>query len=340
MTRPVGTAAMALAAMATAVISSCAGHSTGPVEMSGDARPATVTASMSSSPPAGSAVPDPRTMHPVGSAAPTVTVPATLPFSWSDATVVRTGWTQLPLVGGNLFVGFAEPRSASDSLTFSAVDSYGTVRWRTERPASCTGFAVSLAGDVPVVVLTDSTAAGGGRSHPGGWTTTASGYEMAAGRLLWGPVAVAGSVQGPGLVFGSSKAATLGPGGGASRAGPRQRPNRRRRGAGCFGDVRHRGVRRHGADRAGPHAVGDSGGHRHDTLVGAVARLRNTCSQTRHGAHPRRCAPRWGERILGVDRSAHRHCAGHRHRRCRIRRPVQNLGVGDGIHRARLERGP
>jgi hypothetical protein len=150
-----------------------------------------------------------------------------MPYSWDDAREVEPGWSSQPARRGNLFVAFAAPDAAgggSSGLDYSVVDSSGTVRWRTSRPADCTGFAVSRAGASPIVVLTDSAVTGSDAATPPGtraeagkagdtasWHTTASAYDMATGTRLWGPTLVPGTVQGPGLIFGASApAATMG----------------------------------------------------------------------------------------------------------------------------------
>src|SRR5699024_3333606 len=108
-------------------------------------------------------------------------------------------------------------------LTYSVIDSAGEVLWRARRPAACTGFAVSRADGRPIVVFTDAvvvdnppTSSRSADGAAGTWQTTASAYDLATGRRLWGPTAVPGTVQGPGLVFGESA-----PAGTMGKTGPR-----------------------------------------------------------------------------------------------------------------------
>lgn len=137
----------------------------------------------------------------------------TLPFTWEASTILDTKWSVLPEWRDDLFVSYTAPTETDDRLTYSVVDSFGDVRWSTTRPAACTGFAVSRSAEAPIVVLTDSdvTTDDSDDETTARWTTTASAYLLASGEKLWGPVPVPGSVQGPGLVFGSSApAGTLG----------------------------------------------------------------------------------------------------------------------------------
>jgi hypothetical protein len=79
------------------------------------------------------------------------------------------------------------------------------VLWRADRPATCTGHALSRAGDRAIAVLTDLT------ERDGELQTTAAGYDLRTGRPLWGPIAVRGSTQAPGLLFAApAPAAALG----------------------------------------------------------------------------------------------------------------------------------
>lgn len=146
--------------------------------------------------------------HLVGAAAPPVEIAPAVPMSWSDSVLVDTGWQVPPQVQGRFMVGFTE---AEDGLIYSAIDSYGTVLWEVMRPKSCTGFAVSYADDEPIVVLTDAMVNPETDTASATWQTTATAYDLATGTPVWGPVAVPGTVQGPGVVFGASApAATLG----------------------------------------------------------------------------------------------------------------------------------
>ncbi len=177
-----------------------------------------------------------------------MTPSATMPLTWVDSEVVDTGWTIAPQRRDEVFVGFAAPDPGGESaeegvaaggasgddpesggvLEYSAIDGTGTVLWRAERPAACTGFAMSRADGRAIAVLTDAdviaSAADGDRAdgddaageraagdEPAQWQTTATAYDAATGDRLWGPVPVPGTVAGPGLVFGASApAGTLG----------------------------------------------------------------------------------------------------------------------------------
>ena len=125
--------------------------------------------------------------------------PQNLPLPLAPFEVVATGWTEQPLERDGMFLGIRSPVAPEDPLRFIATDSAGTVLWVAERPASCTGFALSRAGDRPVAVLTDLESTDDAVAQ-----TTATAYDLATGDRLWGPVDVPGPHHGPGLVFSSS----------------------------------------------------------------------------------------------------------------------------------------
>lgn len=118
-----------------------------------------------------------------------------VPASWDRARVVDPGWDQPPLELDGYFLGFAMPQGDEGVLQYTATDSQGEILWRAGRPASCTGFALTRADGRPVAVLTDVGSSG---SSP---AATATAYDLATGRRLWGPVGLPGPHQGPGLVF-------------------------------------------------------------------------------------------------------------------------------------------
>src|SRR5699024_6261566 len=93
-------------------------------------------------------------------------------------------------------------------LEFRAVDSAGTILWSAKRPRVCSGFLVSDSENGPVAVLMDQQSAGSDALD-----TTASGFDLATGEKLWGPVEVPGPLLGSGLVFAGPPEDFIGAGG-------------------------------------------------------------------------------------------------------------------------------
>lgn len=146
--------------------------------------------------PSGGAVIDP-TPQLLGTPAPPAQVdPRSLPSQMTDVAVVQPGWDLPPVELDGIFLGLASPTGVEQSLRAIVVDSAGTVLWQARRPVTCTGFTLSRAGEAPIAVLTDVSGSPGGVSE-----TTATAYDLATGRQVWGPVDVPGPHQGPGLVF-------------------------------------------------------------------------------------------------------------------------------------------
>ena len=131
---------------------------------------------------------------PVGLPADPVEIdPRVLPGGFEEATAVDPGWQHAPQESAGVFIGRSEPDGDSESVTFTAVDSTGTVLWAAVRPSSSVAV-LSTAHDRPVVVLTSDGAAPD--------RVDVAAYDLSTGDLLWGPVEVAGPPVGPGLVFG------------------------------------------------------------------------------------------------------------------------------------------
>lgn len=120
-------------------------------------------------------------------------VPWALPFAWEDAEAVDPGWDRRPQELDGWFLGAAVPDEPDAPVRFTATDSHGEVLWRADRPLAAAGFALSRADGRPVAVLTDAV--------DGETPSTATAYDLASGRELWGPVPVPGPHVGPGLVF-------------------------------------------------------------------------------------------------------------------------------------------
>ncbi|TDS82947.1 hypothetical protein [Nesterenkonia aurantiaca] len=119
-----------------------------------------------------------------------------LPVHLTDLVSVDPGWDTPPQVHDGVFLG---PREEEGRLVFSAVSADGTLLWTAQRPLSCTGFALTSAGDRALAVLTDVDP----ENSPDDTsiTTTATAYDLHTGEPVWGPVEVPGPHQGPGLVF-------------------------------------------------------------------------------------------------------------------------------------------
>lgn len=92
---------------------------------------------------------------------------------------------------------YLSAREIDSHLQFMAVSETGDLLWVADRPATCTGFAVSVGpyGD-PIAVLTDTAQSAEALSG-----VTVSAYDLETGEDVWGPVQVEGPYQGPGLVF-------------------------------------------------------------------------------------------------------------------------------------------
>ncbi|MBO0595801.1 hypothetical protein I2485_13205 [Nesterenkonia sp. E16_7] len=152
------------------------------------------SAEAGSTPSPGSIDPDPV---PVQSPAEEVDLDAIqLPVHLSDFVSVDPGWDTPPQVHDGVFLG---PREEDGRLVLSAVSADGTVLWTAQRPLSCTGFALTSAGDRALAVLTDVDPPNSPQDSS--ITTTASAYDLHTGEPVWGPVEVPGPHQGPGLVF-------------------------------------------------------------------------------------------------------------------------------------------
>lgn len=133
-----------------------------------------------------------------------------LPTQLAERLVVAPGWSEVPQERGGIFLGIAAPDDDNAALRFIAADAAGTIRWEAQRPASCTGFALSEDDAAPLAVLTDND------TSSGAIETTASGYDLTEGRELWGPVTLPGPHAGPGAVF-----AEPAPGAAMGETGPR-----------------------------------------------------------------------------------------------------------------------
>ncbi|MCH8571536.1 hypothetical protein LSI54_09250 [Nesterenkonia sp. AY15] len=119
-----------------------------------------------------------------------------LPVSLTGLVSVDPQWDTPPQVHDGVFLA---PGEQDGRLVFSAVSADGTVLWTAERPLSCSGFALTSAGDRSLAVLTDLADPTGSGDSFG--TTTATAYDLNTGEEVWGPVEVPGPHQGPGLVF-------------------------------------------------------------------------------------------------------------------------------------------
>lgn len=144
----------------------------------------------------GASEPEPvRDPYPVEDPLPVVDTAAMwLPTQFEDLRVGDPQWDTAPQYAEGVYLAAGERDGV---LEFTAVDVHGEVLWATQRPASCTWFAVTIdahgralaiLGDLQTT--TDALAA-----------TTAIAYDLITGEQAWGPVEVPGPYQGPGLVF-------------------------------------------------------------------------------------------------------------------------------------------
>ncbi|ROR96302.1 hypothetical protein EDD28_0885 [Salana multivorans] len=126
-----------------------------------------------------------------------------LPIPDEELRVVEPGWVTEPQYADGIYLGGAERDGV---LEFTALADTGEVLWSAQRPASCAGFVVTTDGaGRALAVLTDTETTGEALA-----AVTATAYELATGRRVWGPVEVSGPHQGPGLVFAAPPAGMMG----------------------------------------------------------------------------------------------------------------------------------
>lgn len=126
-----------------------------------------------------------------------------LPMPYDEREVLDPKWDLAPIAHPDGILGGSV---GSTELTFTAISTDGTPLWRQARPLSCSGFTVTSAADgSAVAVLTDLQSTTTAVSQ-----TTASGYDLASGELLWGPVEVPGPLRGPGAVFAFAPKSVMG----------------------------------------------------------------------------------------------------------------------------------
>ncbi|UNX54988.1 PQQ-like beta-propeller repeat protein [Georgenia sp. TF02-10] len=144
----------------------------------------------------GASEPEPvRDPYPVDDPLPVVdTAGMRLPAQFEELEVMDPGWDVAAQYADGVYLA---PGERDGMLEFTAVDVHGDVLWAVQRPASCTGFAVTIDADGRALAIlgdlettTEALAA-----------TTATAYDLATGEQVWGPVQVPGPYQGPGLVF-------------------------------------------------------------------------------------------------------------------------------------------
>ncbi|QUL79572.1 hypothetical protein [Brevibacterium sp. SMBL_HHYL_HB1] len=148
---------------------------------------------------------DPRPVHSPAAALDADDRAADGPSADGGPDVVDPGWDVAAQEAEGVFLSMHE---ADSDLEFRAVDSAGTILWSAERPRVCSGFLVSDSEDGPVAVLMDQQSAGSDTLD-----TTASGFDLATGEKLWGPVEVPGPLLGSGLVFAGPPEDFIGAGG-------------------------------------------------------------------------------------------------------------------------------
>ena len=169
-----------------------------------------------------SAPPDAPAVHSVDpapvslgeSAAPSDLPADAVPEALTGLPILDPGWDQVPQERDGLLLGLVHPADdarSGEPIRFVAAHEDGTLLWQAERPPSCTGHALSRSRDGVVAVLTDVVPGTDVLSQ-----TLATGYDLATGQVLWGPLPVPGPHQGPGAVF-----ATPAPGAAMGDTGPR-----------------------------------------------------------------------------------------------------------------------
>lgn len=117
-----------------------------------------------------------------------------VPHAFEDSQLIDPAWVTPVEYADGVFLG---AREHDGDLIFVAVDRSGDVLWTRNRPASCSGFAITRdASGRALAVLTDVDTTDDALAG-----ITASAYELLTGDHVWGPIEVPGPHQGPGLVF-------------------------------------------------------------------------------------------------------------------------------------------
>lgn len=120
-----------------------------------------------------------------------------VPISFDGLPVFDPGWVTMPQYSSGIYFG---ARVADDALEYLAISTTGEALWSTERPLTCTGFVVAETSiGQPIAVLLDTAV-----TDEALGANSASAYDLETGDVLWGPVNVPGTYQGPGLVFAAS----------------------------------------------------------------------------------------------------------------------------------------
>lgn len=135
-----------------------------------------------------------RAVHSVNDPLPEVDVEQlSLPFAFQELPTFTLPFDSAPQSADDILFGL---REVDGVLEFSAVSTGGEKLWATERPATCSGFTLSMIEGRPIAVLTDVDSTDDALAQ-----VTASAYDLRSGELQWGPVPVAGPWQGAGTVF-------------------------------------------------------------------------------------------------------------------------------------------
>lgn len=118
-----------------------------------------------------------------------------VPISLDGLQVIDPAWVTPAQYSSGMYFAASEEE---DVLEFAALSIHGDLLWSVERPLSCTDFTVTQKNDgTPLAILfdtevTDESAA-----------MNATAYDLETGAVVWGPVDLPGTRQGPGLVFSS-----------------------------------------------------------------------------------------------------------------------------------------
>ncbi|MCT1548994.1 hypothetical protein [Brevibacterium casei] len=129
-----------------------------------------------------------------------------LPTSLEGLEVLDPDWATEPKYADGVYLAAGEREGL---LEFTAVSVHGEVLWAAQRPASCTGFAVTTDDQGrALAVLTDTETTSDALAG-----TTATAYDLNSGEHVWGPVEVPGPHHGPGLVFAAPPPEYMGEGG-------------------------------------------------------------------------------------------------------------------------------
>lgn len=118
-----------------------------------------------------------------------------LPFAFQELPTFTLPYDSAPVSLDGVLFGLQETNRV---LQFTAVNTQGEELWSVQRPATCSGFTLTISDGSPVAVLTDVESTEDSLAQ-----VTARAYDLHTGEPVWGPTSVSGPWHGPGTVFAS-----------------------------------------------------------------------------------------------------------------------------------------